>query len=275
MDNENCTQLNRDTLKTVLNNLRRNNMSAQDVEHKKDVAGVVATLLNAGDTISVGGSVTLEETKVLDLVKEQKYCFIDRYEEGLSAGEQKQRLVAAFTADVFLCSANAITQASEIFQVDGLSNRIAPLAFGPDRVIIVAGINKIVKNIEEAVLRVRTIAAPAIVKRRHLSAPCGRLGSCAALNSQDMAAGCQCDDRRCCTFLIMGRQRIKDRISVIIVGEALGFKKYPPLNPRSAWSAESLYPFGASRPCQYVPHNLPYPAHFPSIFLNWVDRISP
>lgn len=74
----------------------------------------------------MGDSVTPEETKVLDLVKEQKYHFIDWYEKNLSAGEQKQRLVAAFTADVFLCSANAIAQAGEIYQVDGLSSRIAP-----------------------------------------------------------------------------------------------------------------------------------------------------
>lgn len=178
----------------MLANLRKNNMSAQYVESKSDVAGIVSKLLNTGDTISVGGSVTLEETKVLDLVKEQKYHLIDRYEKKLSEVEQKQRLLAAFTSDVFLCSANAITHDGEIYQVDGLSNRIAPLVFGPDRVIIIAGTNKIVKNIEEAVFRIRT-----------------------------MTAGCQCDDRRCCNFLIMGRQRMKNRIHVIIVGERLGF----------------------------------------------------
>lgn len=187
-------QQNNEILQTVLANLRKNNMSAQYVESKSDAAGIVSKQLNTGDTISVGGSVTLEETKVLELVKEQKYHFIDRYEERLSEVEQKQRLLAAFTSDVFLCSANAITHDGEIYQVDGLSNRIAPLVFGPDRVIIIAGTNKIVKNIEEAVFRVRT-----------------------------MAAGCQCDDRRCCNFLIMGRQRMKNRIHVIIVGERLGF----------------------------------------------------
>lgn len=198
-------------------------MSAQYVESKSDVAGIVSKLLNTGDTISVGGSVTLEETKVLDLVKEQKYHLIDRYEKKLSEVEQKQRLLAAFTSDVFLCSANAITHDGEIYQVDGLSNRIAPLVFGPDRVIIIAGTNKIVKNIEEAVFRVRTMTVPAIVNRLKLSTPCAKTGTCIALNNQNMAAGCQCDDRRCCNFLIMGRQRMKNRIHVIIVGERLGF----------------------------------------------------
>lgn len=223
MDKKNSMQINSEILQSVLDKLHKNNMSAQYVESRKEVAGAVSKLLNAGDTIAVGGSVTLEETRVLDLVRNPKYLFIDRYEEGLSDREQKQRLVAAFTADVFLCSANAITQEGEIYQVDGLSNRIAPLVYGPDRVILVAGINKIVKNIEEAVSRIRTVTAPSIVARRNLSAPCGKLGTCIAVNNPDMAAGCQCDDRRCCNFLVLGRQRIKERIKVIIVGECLGF----------------------------------------------------
>lgn len=150
MDNKNHIQPNGDIINTVLDNLRRNNMSAQYVECKGNVAGAVSNLLNTGDTISVGGSVTLEETKVLDLVKDTRYHFADRYEKGLSPEEHKRRLMAAFTADVFL-------------------------------------------------------------------------GSCIALDNQDMAAGCQCDDRRCCSFLILGRQRIKNRIKVILVGECLGF----------------------------------------------------
>lgn len=223
MENINYEKPNSDFLQVVLDNLKKNNMLAQYVAGKDDVVHAVSELLNVGDTISVGGSVTLEETNVLDLIRKQKYHFIDRYEDGLSAEEQKQRLMAAFTADVFLCSANAITQNGEIYQVDGLSNRIAPLVFGPDNVIIVAGINKIVQNIEEAVHRVRTVTAPAIVAKRNLSAPCAKLGSCISLNNHNLSSGCQCDDRCCCNFLVLGRQRIKGRIKVILVGECLGF----------------------------------------------------
>lgn len=125
-------------------------MLAQFVECRKDAVNVVSKLINVGDTISVGGSVTLKETGVLDLVRGPKYRFIDRYADGLSTEEHKQRLIAAFTADVSLCSANAITHNGEIYQVDGLSNRIAPLVFGPDNVIIIAGVNKIVETIEKA-----------------------------------------------------------------------------------------------------------------------------
>lgn len=223
MKDENFLNIDFSVIQTVLKNLQKNNMFAQYVESKDDVVNSVSKLLNTGDVISVGGSVTLEETKVLDLVRSQEYHFIDRYEDGLSDEEKKQRLMAAFTADAFLCSANAITMEGELYQVDGLSNRIAPLVFGPENVIIVAGVNKIVENIDAASDRVRSLTAPAIVARRKLSAPCAKLGKCIAAGSQDIAAGCHCDDRRCCNFLILGRQRIKNRIKVILVGESLGF----------------------------------------------------
>lgn len=223
MKDENFLNIDFSVIQTVLKNLEKNNMFAQYVESKDDVVNSVSKLLNTGDVISVGGSVTLEETKVLDLVRSQEYQFLDRYADGLSDEEKKQRLLAAFTADAFLCSANAITMDGELYQVDGLSNRIAPLVFGPENVIIVAGVNKIVQNIEAASDRVRSLTAPAIVARRKLSAPCAKLGTCIAAGNQDIAAGCHCDDRRCCNFLILGRQRIKNRIKVILVGESLGF----------------------------------------------------
>lgn len=210
-------------IETLLRNLRRNNMEARYIPHREDVRNVVASLLHHGDRIAVGGSLTLKETGVLDLIRGGDYNFIDRYETGLSQAEHKERLLDAMRADVFLCSANAITQNGEIYQVDGLSNRIAPLVYGPDNVILVAGTNKIVRDIEAAVERVRSVTAPAIVKRSGLNAPCGRLGRCIAQDDPDMAAGCRCDDRRCCNYLVLGRQRIKGRIKLLLVGDTLGF----------------------------------------------------
>lgn len=212
-----------DTIDFVLSNLNKNNMEAYYIPHIKDVQKKVLTFLQEGNKIAVGGSFTLEETDVLNLIRNNRYQFIDRYEPDLSPADHKARLIEAFTADVFLCSANAITINGEIYQVDGLSNRIAPLVYGPDCVIIIAGINKIVENIQQATYRVKTITAPAIVKRRGLNAPCAYLGSCISVNSENMADGCMCDDRRCCNYLVLGRQRIKGRIKVILVGEHLGF----------------------------------------------------
>lgn len=76
---------------------------------------------------------------------------------------------------------------------------------------------------EAAVYRVKTVTVPAIVKRRGLDAPCARLGRCIAADQKNMASGCMCDARRCCNYLVLGRQRVKGRIKVILVGETLGF----------------------------------------------------
>lgn len=210
-----------ETAQAVLHNLRRNNMGAQYLASREEVAPAVSALLRPGDRVAVGGSATLEQTGVLELLRGGCH-FIDRYEPGLSEAEQKARLMAAFSADVFLCSANAITKSGELYQVDGLSNRIAPLVYGPDRVIVVAGVNKIVEDLREAAQRVRAVTAPAIVKKWGLDAPCARVGRCPA-EGEDPGRGCMCDARRCCNFLVMGRQRIPGRVQVLLVGEALGF----------------------------------------------------
>lgn len=206
----------------VLRGLQRNNMQAQYVPCKEEAAARVAALLRPGDTVAVGGSATLEQTGVLALLRSGAYCFIDRYEQGLTETQREERLRAAFDADAFLCSANAITKSGEIYQVDGLSNRIAPLVYGPGSVVIVAGVNKLVQDLEQAAERVRTVAAPAIVKKWGRDAPCARLGRCVACG-KEMGAGCMCDARRCCNFLVLGRQRVPGRIKVLLVGEPLGF----------------------------------------------------
>ncbi|WP_418668556.1 lactate utilization protein [Allofournierella sp.] len=209
-------------VRQVLHNLQRNNMEAAYVDRKEGAAPAVQALLRPGDRIAVGGSATLEQTGVLELVQSPEYRFIDRYEENLGEAQRKERLRAAFEADVLLCSANAILESGELYQVDGLSNRIAPLVYGPDRVIVVAGVNKIVEDLAQAAHRVRAVTAPAIVKKWGLDAPCIHAGGCVA-EGGELGRGCMCDARRCCNFLVMGRQRVKGRIRVILVGEALGF----------------------------------------------------
>lgn len=208
-------------LTKVMGNLQRNNMEVHYLPKKEDVLERVCSLLQAGDKIAVGGSQTLEETGVLQLLREGDYQFIDRYEQDIPDEMRDQRLRDAFFADDFLCSANAVTMDGEIYQVDGLSNRIAPLVFGPKQVILVVGINKIVPDLNAAVRRVRELVTPAIVKRMALNAPCAKLGHCISADD-DPAHGCPGDARRCCNFLLMGRQRIKNRVKVLLVGESLG-----------------------------------------------------
>ena len=105
--------------------------------------------------------------------------------------------------------------------MDGNGNRVAALIFGPKRVIVVAGINKIVRNLDQAILRVKTMAAPANGVRLETRTPCSRIGQCAACEG-GMTDGCASERRMCCQYVVTGYQRT-DRIRVVLVGESLGY----------------------------------------------------
>ena len=126
-----------------------------------------------------------------------------------------------FSADVFLTSANAITEEGELYNVDGNGNRVAALIYGPQRVIVVAGVNKIVRNLQEAISRVKYVAAPANGVRLGTNTPCSHTGRCAQCEG-GMTAGCASEKRMCCQYVVTGYQRT-DRIRVVLVGEELGY----------------------------------------------------
>ena len=202
--------------------LRRNNMAAYYVETASEVPALVASLLNKGDTVAVGGSVTLDQTGVMDLLRSGDYRFLDRYEEGLTREEVTRIFKESFFADAYLCSANAVTARGELYNVDGNSNRIAAIAFGPSSVILVVGVQKLVPDLEAAKERVKCIAAPLNAKRLSCDTYCAQSGICAG--AQDgMTVGCGTDARICCNYLVSARQRHKDRIKVIFVGEEVGY----------------------------------------------------
>ncbi|MBQ3133300.1 MAG: lactate utilization protein [Clostridia bacterium] len=209
-------------IQVALEALRRNRMQAHYVATAAEVVPLVKSLMHAGESVALGGSVTLEQTGVLALVNSGEYRHIDRYEAGLSPEEVTARLCEAFFADTYLTSANAITLDGELYNVDGRANRIAAIAYGPKSVIVVAGINKLVPTLEDAVARVKTIAAPRNVERLHCDTGCAQIGVCAGHKGR-MTAGCAKDGLICCSYLISASQREKDRIKVILVGEELGY----------------------------------------------------
>lgn len=126
----------------------------------------------------------------------------------------KQIYRDAFSADTYLMSANAITETGELYNVDGNSNRVAALAFGPEQVIVLAGYNKIVPDMAAAVTRVEKIAAPANATRLHCQTPCAVTGEC---------GHCNAPGRICCNYMVTGFQRQKNRVKVILIGEELGY----------------------------------------------------
>lgn len=193
--------------------LRKNNIYCECVENCEEALDVISTLISSGDTVTVGGSMTLFEAGVIDMLRESDCNFLDRYEKDANVQEIYER---AFTSDVYFMSSNAITENGELYNVDGNGNRISALAWGPKSVIVVAGYNKIVKDLDEAQKRVKQIAAPANALRLGCDTPCTKSGHC---------MNCSSDSRICATTLIVGKQieRHKNRIKVILIGEELGY----------------------------------------------------
>ena len=194
--------------------LRRNNMEAYLTDGRAGVAPLVKSLLHQGDTVSVGGSVSLDECGILELLRGGEYRFLDRYAPGLTREQQEELFRQSFFADAYLCSTNAVTENGELYNVDGNANRVAAMTFGPKSVILVVGTNKIVRDLDEAARRVKEVAAPANCKRLGCATPCAVTGQC---------ADCKGDGRICCTTVIHQKQRAKGRIKVSLVAEPLGY----------------------------------------------------
>lgn len=201
-------------IRKTIENLKKNKMDAYYVETKEDALKKAAEFIKDGDTVSVGGSMTLFETGIIDYLRCGRFNFLDRYKEGLTKEEIEKIYRDSFFADAYFVSTNAITEEGELYNVDGRGNRVSAMIFGPKSVIVIAGYNKIVSNREAAIERVRKIAAPANAARLSCATPCAKVGEC---------MDCRSDARICCSYVFLGQQREKGRIKVIIVGEPLGY----------------------------------------------------
>ena len=202
----------------TLEALRRNRMVAEYVDSRWDVLPKILEWIPQGATIAFGGSVTLEETGVLNGIRQMgaqgELEVLDRFAPGQTSEELKDLFRRAFTSDVFLTSSNAVTQDGYLYNVDGRGNRVAAMIYGPDTVIVVAGINKICENLEAAIRRNQTVSAPKNAARLHKNTPCVQTGEC---------MHCLSKDRICASFVALGPQMIPNRIKVLLVGESLGY----------------------------------------------------
>nr|WP_315019795.1 lactate utilization protein [uncultured Aminipila sp.] len=198
----------------AINALQKNNMKGIFVKNEDELLQVINELIEENSVVGVGDSITLLETGVLDFLRNGNYTFLDKYREGITSEEKKNIYIQNFSADTFLCSTNALTEDGQLYNIDGNGSRVAPMIYGPKQVIIVAGINKLVPNREEAEKRVRNYAAPIDAKRLNKDTPCTKLGRC---------VDCKSPNRICNDFVTITGQFVKDRIKVIIVAKALGF----------------------------------------------------
>ena len=194
----------------VLNSRR---FDALYVENKEEARNAVEKMLSEGDKIAVGGSVTLQETGIMELVRDGKYNFIDRFNNS-SWEEELHKYRLGFLSDVFITGTNAVTMDGQLVNIDCTGNRTGCIGFGPKKVIVVVGANKIVKDVQEGIARAKSVA-PLNSKRINHRNPCDET--------------CECTDctgtNRICNIIsiIDGCYKFPKRISVIVVAEELGF----------------------------------------------------
>ena len=205
--------------------LRSNGMDAHRVENREELIKKIKEYVPEGSTVGSGGSVTLSETGVVSLLRSGAYTYFDRFagivsdaklvasKAELYTEENRDISRKALTCDVYFTSSNAITENGELFNVDGTGNRVAALTFGPKKVIVVAGENKIVKDIEAARRRVKEIACPANARRLSVAVPCAANGLCNE---------CRSPHHCCCHEVVTQKQICTDRITVLILPESYG-----------------------------------------------------
>lgn len=226
MSDANVEKIRQAMVKRTIDALGKNNMRAAWVPAAKDARALVKTLIPQGAVCAVGGSVTLAETGIIDLLRSPDYTFLDRFVKR-SPEDRKAFERSTFSADVFLSSANAVTEHGELLFADGHGSRVAPIILGPDKVIIVAGINKIVPDLATGVVRMKKTAAPANAVRLGRDTACAKTGQCMnpACDSRNLMCipPGACPTSLCADWVILTHQQIADRITVIIVGEELGY----------------------------------------------------
>ena len=172
------------------------------------------SILKDGKKVAVGGSVTLNQMGVVDLLRTSDVHFIDRYEEGLSRDVMEDRFREAFYADLFITSTNALTMDGCLYNVDGTGNRVAAMIFGPKEVIVIAGLNKICQDEAGALSHIKNCSAPANAIRLNKKTPCVKTGRCME---------CHSPERICSSFVKLGYQGKVNRMKVIIVEDYLGY----------------------------------------------------
>lgn len=197
----------------IIKNLEKRGMEGYFFEDSVSCAEAIISSIPEASVISWGGSETIKETGLINEIKKGNYSLLDR--DAVSSQEEKRKLYAqTVLADYYLMSTNAITFQGELVNIDGRGNRVAYLIHGPENVIIVAGMNKVVTDVQEGINRTRNIAAPPNAKRLDKQTPCNITGRCGDCLSED----CMCNQ-----IVITRRSGIRGRIKVYLVAENLGY----------------------------------------------------
>ena len=208
--NPNISKRNDLLSQKVIKGLASRNMTGYYAKTKEEALRQALALIPEGSSVTMGGGMSVHEIGLVKALKEGNYNFIDRDE----MEDKRAAMLFAYDADVFLMSANAMTEDGILVNIDGNANRVSALAQGPRKVIVIAGMNKICDDVDGAMKRARNVAAPINAQRFGLNTPCAKTGSC---------MNCKSPDTICCQFLITRYSKHPGRIHVILVDDFLGF----------------------------------------------------
>ncbi len=208
--NENIFKRNALLAQKVIKGLASRNMAGYYADSREAALKQALALIPEGSSVTMGGATSAREIGLVDALKAGSYNFIDRD----NYTDKRAAMLAAYDADVFLSSANAITEDGVMVNIDGNANRVSAIAQGPKKVIFIVGMNKVCSDLDGAMKRARNVAAPINAQRFGLSTPCAKTGAC---------MDCKSPDTICCQFLITRFSKHRDRIHVILVNDSLGF----------------------------------------------------
>ena len=206
------TERNRKLGESVAANLRARFFDAAYYDTASEAVSAALSMIPEGASVTFGGSMTILDTGLVAALKAGNYQVFDRADAPLAARPDFVR--EHFFSDWFLSSANALSEEGVLYNMDGTGNRVASLIYGPKNVLLLIGINKIAKNHDAAIARVRGTAAPINAQRFDVATPCKKTGRC---------ADCRFPDSICCTMTVMRLCRPAGRIKVILFGEEAGF----------------------------------------------------
>ena len=208
--NENITKRYELLSKKVIKGLESRQMSGYYAANREEALKIALSLIPEGSTVTMGGAMSAHEIGLPQALAQGNYNFIDRDK----MEDKRAAMLAAYDADFFLASANAMTEDGVIINIDGNANRVSAIAQGPRHVIFIVGMNKICDDVDGALKRARNVAAPINAQRFGLNTPCTKTGSC---------MDCKTPDTICCQFLITRYSKHPGRIHVILVNDNLGF----------------------------------------------------
>ncbi len=199
----------------VCDALNARGIKAYWIPSPEEAVDKVVSLIPKGSTVGMGGSVTIPGSGLLEKLRGGDYTLLDRYKEDVTKAEDWEFRVKGVNCDVYLTSTNALTEDGVLVNVDGLGNRVAAMSFGPKKIIFLAGVNKIVPTIDDALRRIKHIVAPANALRFGAPTICSKTG----FHSDK----CRPPTRICNKTLIIEGEMQVGRIHLILTGESMGF----------------------------------------------------